>query len=119
MNKLLLIIKAYLETKHERVYHEHAPSDAVFPYLVYEVTEGFKNGCRDDLTLIIDIWDRNQSSMEIEELTDTIDRLFDNANLPTDYVLPTFYRESRLKIEDPDKTLKRRQLRFSVQTYFK
>lgn len=118
MNKLLLIIKQYLETKHERVYHEQAPSDAKYPYILFEVSEGFKNGCRDDLTLIIDIWDRNKSSMEIEDLTDTIDKLFDNANLPNEYVLPTFFREGRLKIEDQDKTLKRRQLRFSVQTYF-
>lgn len=119
MNKLLLLIKTHLETKYERVYHEQAPINAIFPYIVFEVTTGFKNGERDDLTLIIDIWDRNQSSMEIEDLTDKIDNLFHNENLPTNEVLPTFFRENRLKVEDPDKTLKRRQLRYSVQTYFK
>ena len=57
--------------------------------------------------------------MVIEDLADTIDRLLDEANLPNEFVLPTFYRQQRLKVEDPDKTLKRRQLRFNVQTYFK
>ena len=100
------------------MYHENAPKNAEYPYIVFNINDGLKSH-RDDLILTIDIWDRNNSSMVIEDLADTIDRLLDEANLPNEFVLPTFYRQQRLKVEDPDKTLKRRQLRFNVQTYFK
>lgn len=118
MNKLLELILKTLKTKHGRVYHENAPQNAEYPYIVFNINDGLKSH-RDDLILIIDIWDRNDSSMRIEDLTDMIDTLLDEANLPNEFVLPTFYRQQRLKVEDEDKTLKRRQLRFNVQAYFK
>ena len=118
MNKLLKLIRESLRTQHDRVYHENAPEDAKYPYIVFNIFDGIKTH-RDDLILTIDIWDRNDSSMEIEDLTDKIDDFLHEKNLPNEFVLPTFYREQRLKVEDPDKKLKRRQLRFSIQTYFK
>ncbi|HSQ88097.1 tail completion protein gp17 [Romboutsia sp.] len=118
MNKLLELILQTLKTKHPRVYHEDAPSNAEYPYIVFNVNDGFKTH-RDDLVLIIDIWDRNDSSIVIEDLTDTIDKLLDESNLPNEFVLPTFYRQQRFKVEEPDKKLKHRQLRFNIQTYFK
>ncbi|MBU5289991.1 DUF3168 domain-containing protein [Paraclostridium bifermentans] len=117
MNKLLQLIKEALKSQHDRVYHEDAPSDVEYPYIVFNIFDGLKTH-RDDLILTIDIWDRNDSSMRVEDLTDKIDFLLHEKNLPNEFVLPTFYREQRLKVEDPDKKLKRRQLRFSVQTYF-
>ncbi len=119
MNSLLKIVKNHLKTKHDRVYHEEAPNNAKYPYIVFEITQGLKNSMRDDLILMVDIWDRNKDTMPIEDLTDTIDKLFHEANLPSENVLPTFYRETRLKVDDPDKTLKRRQLRFAIHTYFR
>lgn len=118
MNKLLELILQTLKTKHDRVYHEVAPDNAEYPYIVFNVSDGFKSH-RDDLTLIIDIWDRNNSSMGIEDLTDSIDNLLDKANIHNEFVLTTFYRQTRMKVEDPDTKLKRRQLRFNAQTYFK
>lgn len=117
MNKLLKLIRDTLKGLHPNVYHENAPKDSKYPYIVFNVDDGFKTH-RDDYILIVDIWDRNESSMDIEELTDKIDQYLHGKNLPNEYVLPTFFREQRLKIEDPDKTLKRRQLRFDIQTYF-
>lgn len=118
MNKLLELIIQTLRTKHERVYHESAPDNAIYPYIIFNVSDGFKSH-RDDLTLIIDIWDRSSSSFEIENLTDSIDNLLDEANIYNEFVLTTFYRQTRMKVEDPDIKLKRRQLRFNIQTYFK
>lgn len=118
MNKLLELILQTLKSKHDRVYHEVAPDITEYPYIVFNVSDGFKSH-RDDLTLIIDIWDRNSSSFEIEDLTDTIDSLLDEANIYNEFVLTTFYRQTRMKVEDPDIKLKRRQLRFNIQTYFK
>lgn len=118
MNKLLELILQTLKTKHSRVYHENAPDNAVYPYIVFNIDDGFKSH-RDDLMLIIDIWDRNSSSIAIEDLTDSIDKLLDEANIFNEFVLTTFYRQNRMKVEDPDVKLKRRQLRFNAQTYFK
>lgn len=118
MNKLLELILNTLKQIHPRVYRKQAPDDAKYPYVVFNIQDGTKTH-RDDFILIVDIWDKNKGAMEVENLTDSIDELLDGANLPNDFVLPTFWRTQRLNVEDPNKKIERRQLRFNIQTYFK
>lgn len=89
-----------------------------FPYAVYDfenIDLGDIN--RDDLILVIDIWGKGRDTSNIEEIADRIEKLFNAANLPNEEVLPTFYRISRKPIEDEDKTIIHRQLKFQVQNY--
>ena len=59
----------------------------------------------------------NSSTSSIEEIADQIEAIFNAANMPGAEVLPTFYRISRKPIDDEDKTLIRRQLKFQIQSY--
>ena len=90
-----------------------------YPYAVYDF-ENIDLGDihRDDLILIIDLWGKGKDTSQIEEMADQIEALFNAANLPDEEILPTFYRISRKPIDDPDKTLMRRQLKFQIQNYF-
>lgn len=100
-------------------YYRKADKDKIYPHSVFDfenIDLGDIN--RDDLILIIDLWDYGNDTSNIEEIADQIEEMFNAANLPDEKVLPTFYRISRKPIDDPDKNLIRRQLKFQIQNYY-
>lgn len=100
-------------------YYRVADPKADFPRAVYDfenIDLGDLN--RDDLILIVDLWDEGNDTSKIEDIADQIEEMFNAANLPDENVLPTFYRISRKPIDDEDKTLMRRQLKFQIQNYY-
>lgn len=116
--ELRKVIKGLLEEFVGNVYYEEASSKAQFPYIVYDFQNiGLDSFPRSDYLLIVDIWDRNQYSDNVEELADSIEKKLGIANLPNDKILPTFYVNNRRSLRDEDKTLKRRQVEFTVQVY--
>lgn len=99
--------------------YRYADKKEKYPYAVYDfesIDLGDIN--RDDLILIIDIWGEGNDTSGIEDIADQLETLFNAANLPGEEVLPTFYRVSRKPIDDEDKTLIRRQLKFQIQNYY-
>lgn len=99
-------------------YYRVADKDSLFPHAVYDfenIDLGDIN--RDDLILLIDIWDKGTDTSSAEEIADNIEALFNAANLPDEEVLPTFYRIGRKPIDDEDKTMIHRQLKFQIQNY--
>lgn len=101
-----------------KCYYRTADAKANYPHAVYDfesIDLGDIN--RDDLVLIIDIWGNGKDTSKIEEITDRIEKLFNAANMPDVDVLPTFYRISRKPIDDEDKTIIHRQLKFQIQNY--
>lgn len=113
------VITNLLKTIDNNVFYENASDLAQFPYIVFNIDSiNFVNKGRDDLLLTVDVWDKNKDSTTVEILADKIENTFDFKNNPTANVLPTFYKESRKKITDEDKEIRRRQLTFSIQNYF-
>lgn len=112
------LVTEKLQTTQGQTYHRTASTDAVYPYKIYNMTSvAFPDSLRDDFELEVDIWDRAKDWKRIEELADQIERLFNDANLPTPPIFPTFFRENRYNLDDPDKTLQHIQMRFLVQLY--
>ena len=107
--KINSIIKSYYRT---------ADAKATFPHAVYDF-ENIDLGdiYRDDLILIVDLWGKGKDTSNIEEKADQIEAMFNAVNLPDAEVLPTFYRISRKPIDDEDKSLIHRQLKFQIQNY--
>ena len=110
------LINAKLETVQGGTYHRKAPDDAEYPYKTFTLTSVSFIDVRDDFDLSVDIWHRGDWKV-VEEIADETEKLFQNANLPEATILPTFFRENRYNLEDPDKTLQHIQLRFLVQLY--
>ena len=110
------LVKEQLQTTQGETYHHEAPNDAAYPYKTFTLKSVTFMDARDDFDLCVDIWHRGDWKV-VEEIADQIEKLFQNANLPQSTILPTFFREGRYNLEDPDKTLKHIQLRFAVQLY--
>jgi hypothetical protein len=110
------LVKEQLQTIQGGTYHREASNDAAFPYKTFTLQSVTFTDARDDFDLCVDIWHRGDWKVA-EEIADQIEELFQNTNIPQETILPTFFRENRYNLEDPDKTLKHIQLRFIVQLY--
>jgi hypothetical protein len=116
--ELRKIILPLLEQSKGKAYYELASDKAVYPYKVYSFGNiDLGDISRDDLILVVDIWGKD-NMIEVEEIADSIEKIFNCLNAPTTTSFPTFYRISRNPIEDEDKTIKRRQLKFQIQNYY-
>lgn len=116
--ELRKIILPLLEQSKGKAYYDLASDKAVYPYKVYSFSNiDLGDISRDDLILVVDIWGKD-NVIEVEEIADSIENTFNYLNAPTTTSFPTFYRISRNPIEDEDKTIKRRQLKFQIQNYY-
>lgn len=112
------LITAQLNTLTGATYYRRAPADAVHPYKTFSLSRvDLGDLARDDYTLTVDIWDHASDAKAVELIADAMEDLFNAANLPQDTILPTFFRESRYPVDDPDKDIQHLQLTFIVQLY--
>ena len=111
------LVKEKLQETPGGTYHRLAPKDAGFPYKVFRLSDVRYTDARDDLELEVDIWDRSLDPKAAEDIADQIEALFHDANFPTPPIYPTFFRDARYTLDDPDKNLQHIQLRFLVQLY--
>ena len=111
------LITEQLRTTPGAVYHRQAPQDAAYPYKVFTLSSVAFTDTRDDHVLDVDIWDRATDTKTVEEIADQVEALFRDTNLPAPPIYPTFFRDARYTLDDPDKNLQHIQLRFIVQLY--
>lgn len=116
-NSLRKIIQSKIDSI-VKSYYRFANTTNIFPHAVYDFESiDLLDPNRDDLILIVDVWDKGKDTSRTEDIADQIEKLFNAANLPDEDVLPTFYRISRKPIDDEDKTMIHRQLKFQIQNY--
>ncbi|WP_297634770.1 hypothetical protein [uncultured Clostridium sp.] len=117
--ELRKLIKENLKTLGIEIFYEkNNKKEPKYPYIVYEIEESsFMYIEREDSILTINVWDKNDSTQQVENLAKAAKDMFLYANIPTETILPTFYLENILSIQDEDKQIKRRQLRIKVEMY--
>ena len=116
--ELRKLITKQLNTVSGGTYYKNAPNDAEFPYKTFSLSRvDFGNQHRDDIDLVIDIWDNAGDPKRVDEIADQIEAMFDDNNLPQKAILPTFFRENRYPVDDPDDDIQHVQLHFLVENY--
>ena len=100
-------------------YADEAPDGSAFPYVVYNIDSFGYEDARDDITLVVDIWDEYPNYSRVELMADKIEKAFtgDAWHSDTATILPQFFRYIRTKVPDPNKKLKRIQLKIQIQNY--
>lgn len=112
------LIREQLQNVQGATYHKTAIPNAAYPYKTYLLESiDFADSTRDDYVLVVDIWDRSTDQKTVEEIADQIEALFNASNIPHPPIFPTFFRDGRNNLDDPDKTLQHIQLHFIVQLY--
>ena len=118
--ELRKLVTAQLNRTTGATYYRKAPKDAAFPYKSFELSRVDTMGDpRDDVDLTVDIWDKAEDPKEVDEIADQLESILSKANLPQDTILPTFFRESRYPVDEPDQTIQHIQLHFLVESYEK
>ena len=113
-----LIVKLLKEVN-KSVFYENANDKAKYPCIVYNLDKiNTVNYPRNDIILTIDVWDRSNSTVTVETLTDNIEDVLNMLNKPSKNLFPTFYLEDRMSIDDEDPLIRRRQLKFKIENYY-
>lgn len=119
-NDLKELVQTKLKTITTNVYFEQAADSAMYPHIVFNFNEiNLNDLSRQDYTLDVDIWTKGKNSTAIDELADKTEDLLHCQNLPQTSILPTFYKIDRKAIQDPDKSIRHRLVRFQIQNYVK
>lgn len=117
-NDLKYLVQTKLKTLTANVYFEIANEKALYPHIVFNFRRiDLGDLWRQDYILEVDIWDKQDSSLRVDDLADSVENLLQAENLPQDNVLPTFYLIDRQNIPDEDKEIKHRRVQFQIQNY--
>lgn len=117
-NDLKKLIQTQLKTITNNVYHKIADKDALYPHIVFSFNSvNLGDISRQDYTLNIDVWDKSSSTVDIDNLCDSVENLLQGENLPQENILPTFYLIDRRSLEDEDKSINHTLIRFQIQNY--
>ena len=115
-NDLRRLVQARLKDITPLVYYRKADEDALYPHIVHLIDRvNILAEHRDDVSLVVDIWTKSDSVAN--ELADAVEKSFDRENLPQETILPTFFLETRITVEDEDKSISHIQMTFTVQNY--
>ena len=104
----------------DRVYDEKLPSEVSLPAVVYRFTGSNRADKREDFILQINIWGEGQSTLEIEQIADNITRHFDEKHftVTAEGLRVGTFLISRGSVPDPDRNIRRREVRILCKTYF-
>ena len=117
-NDLKKLIQTKLKTVTSFVYHEIADEKALYPHIVFGFDRiDLEDLSRQDYVLVIDVWDKGNSTTRVDDLADSVENLLQAENLPQENVLPTFYLMDERNVLDEDKAIKHKQIRFQIQNY--
>ena len=107
-----------LEESHHEVYFEQAPSEAIFPYVVYTFPNSFTVEEQEIFVLDVDIWDDKQDTTALETLASSIWKALNRYLHIDENIQFTIYRSNRLpELEDDNPAIKRRKLIFELKYY--
>ena len=99
-------------------YSELAEQNASFLYAVYHI-ESIPLDSREDYLLIIDIWDNDPDTAELENTLDSVYTAFNYQSYTNSNVAFHAYCLWRGSVPDEDESIHRRQARFQLKTYYK
>lgn len=117
-NDLKYLVQSKLKTLTANVYFEIANEKALYPHIVFNFRRiDLGDLWRQDYILEVDIWDKRDSSLQVDDLADQVENLLQAENLPQDNVLPTFYLIDRQNIPDENKEIKHQRVQFQIQNY--
>lgn len=102
-------------------YTDYVPSDKVFPYIQLQFPNSTPNGYGELILMQLDVWDKSHSKSAVEDIADSVDKIFNRLNETTADFSLQIYRNTpyRLNIQDPDMEIRRRQLRYIIKIYRK
>ena len=100
-------------------YHEEAPADAVYPYIVFSEKRLSEDGGRLTYSLEVNAWDQNPYYSRAESMMDCLEKKLHRCNFQTERFLIRIFKGPRQNVPDPDRSIKRVREQFEMHVYEK
>ena len=94
----------------------------IYPYVEFKFPSTQPNGFSELNSLDIDIWNNKANDIfEIETITENIDKQLNKLQVNNETMQLCIFRNNpyKLRINDPDIHIQRRQLRYILKVYYK
>lgn len=100
----------------KNIYFRRAKRNAIYPHIVITMpTTDLSDFFRKDYVVDIDIYTRDEDLAL--NIADDIEDVFNNLNAPEDSILPTFFVQTKIQVEDQDETITHEVVRLQCQLY--
>ena len=118
MIELRKAINTKLKMIHPRVYFAVAPSDAVFPYLVYDIPNIQDDGeCLEQVVIDVDGWSLGTDTTALETLMSEVNAGLNKATLTSGTMTAAFYLDTKLTLLDDDPLIRRRKYIYQARMH--
>lgn len=124
MIELQKFIVSQLAESGKQVYFEQAPEidpftnvAPKFPYIVYRFGVSLDDSYREDIPLIVNVWDNKPDTIPLDMLAGSLDKQLKNIRHLDEHQHLLFAKEGRSPLSDPDIAIKGRQLRYTIRRY--
>lgn len=99
----------------KEVSYRLADEITMFPHIVYDIDTVSIVRDRDDYIVNVDIFDKDNK--RVEDIADSVSNMLRYANLPQEYILPTFRLDSRKNVPDDDKSIRHINIRLIASNF--
>lgn len=101
-----------------KVFNDRSRKDSIYPYVVMDSSNiSTQLYPRVDVDLTLNIWDKSQNYIKVNEIADIIQSALNRNSEVADNITATFYLNIRKNVDDEDKELKRVYMLFDVEIY--
>lgn len=101
-----------------KVFNDRSRKDSIYPYVVMDSSNiSTQLYPRVDVDLTLNIWDKSQNYIKVNEIADIIQSALNRKSEVADNITATFYLNIRKNVDDEDKELKRVYMLFDVEIY--
>nr|DAL46933.1 MAG TPA_asm: hypothetical protein [Caudoviricetes sp.] len=101
-----------------KVFNDRSRKDSIYPYVVMDSSNiSTQLYPRVDVDLTLNIWDKSQNYIKVNEIADIIQSALNRNSKVADNITATFYLNTRKNVDDEDKELKRVYMLFDVEIY--
>ena len=101
-----------------KVFNDRSRKDSIYPYVVMDSSNiSTQLYPRVDVDLTLNIWDKSQNYIKVNEIADIIQSALNRNSKVADNITATFYHNTRKNVDDEDKELKRVYMLFDVEIY--
>ena len=118
IEEILKILKQ-VEQVNNQVYQIEADEKAEYPFITFFIQTGYEEYSNYTDTLVVEIWDENEDTTEIEDITDEIKDILDHKIIDNEKINTVVYQDTRQNSTQSRDEVGCRELRFELQTYFK
>lgn len=118
-NEIEIFLKKMLNSLTDvKVFNDRSRKDSIYPYIVMDSSNiNTQLYPRTDVDLTLNIWDKSQNYIKVNEIADIIQSALNRNSKVADNITATFYLNIRKNVDDEDKELKRVYMLFDVEIY--